>query len=357
MEEEFGVSLLVKYLAGDCSPDEKERVEHWISQKPGAAERMARLQRVWEQTEEGGSPSSEWNAGAAWEEIQSRIEEDTAAQSFSKEGSEYKTARSQDRRSRRGANWLRPKSFSRIAGAVVAMALLALLTTLAVDAGYFSFAQTEEKVYTAQRGQQSTVHLTDGTKVRLNVDSRLTIPTDFDEDEREVRLEGEAYFEVERDTTRPFTVHARDATIRVLGTTFNVDSYSGAKKTRVAVSEGKVAVEPNRDRVSGKSAILIPQSLALVSEEGTHVREDVKLSKEIAWTNERLVFENAPFEEVVRKLERWYDIRAKVTLPAGNIVSLNATFKDAPLERALRGITAALNVKYDRDGRTVTFYR
>jgi ferric-dicitrate binding protein FerR (iron transport regulator) len=87
------------------------------------------------------------------------------------------------------------------------------------------------------------------------------------------------------------------------------------------------------------------------------VQENVKLSKEIAWTGGKLIFEETPFDEVASKLERWYDIEVEARVPAQNVIRLNAAFEDTPLNEVLHDIAAALDLKYERDGRRVTFHR
>lgn len=358
MDDEIDATLLAKYLAGECSEDEVNRVLDWISQEPDASERMARLQQIWESTR---ATSSQWNADEAWEKLHQRVQaEDSVPESKSDSSPQDRPAKCPRRRRTSQSS---RRHLLRTAAVAFMIVALALIATLVTDSAFFSPADAEAKVFTADKGQQSTVRLTDGTQVRLNVDSRLTIPEGFETDRREVNLEGEAFFDVAEDASRPFIVHAKNASVRVVGTAFNVRSYANTEKTRVAVSEGKVELKANvstplnsEDRDT--TAVLLPHSLALASEQGMDfVREDVDLSRELAWTEGELVFEDASFEEVVRKLERWYDIQAKVEIPIEEIVGLNATFEDAALHEVLQNITAALNLKYKKDGQNITFYR
>lgn len=357
MDEEIDATLLAKYLAGECSEDEANRVLDWISQEPDAAERMARLQQIWESTKD---TSSQWNTDDAWKKLHQRVQDEEPVPE-SKSDCPPRDRPAKPPRCKRSKRSSRQHLFRTAAVGIMVVAL-ALIATLVTESAFFSPADAEAKVFTADKGQQSTVRLTDGTQVRLNADSRLTIPEGFETDRREVNLEGEAYFEVAEDANRPFIVHAKNASVRVLGTAFNVRSYANTEKTRVAVSEGKVALRasPKIEDAEARdtTTVLLPRSLALASEQGMDVvREDVDLSRELAWTEGELVFEDASFEEVVRKLERWYDIQADVEVCNEEVVGLNATFEDAALHEVLQNVTAALNLKYRRDGRTVTFYR
>ncbi len=355
MDEEIDDQLLAKYFAGECSQEEKDRVHDWISERPGAAERMARLQHIWEATER---PSSSWNAQDAWGNVRERMEEEDAESSTADEPSRDRPSRdrpSRDRRSKRRARSVRRRLVS--AAALVVAFMLGLLGTILTDSGTFAPTESEAKVYTAEKGERTTLHLSDGSRVRLNVDSRLTIPAGFEE-RREARLEGEAYFDVVEDPARPFIVHTEQASIQVLGTAFNVRSYEDSKEMEVAVTEGRVALRTTHPEDQDTSAVLPSRSLASTSNHRLeHVQKNVDFSTELAWTKGKLIFEEAPFDEVVSKLERWYDIEVEARVPTQDVIPLNAAFEDTPLNEVLHDIAAALDLKYERDERRVTFYQ
>jgi len=350
MSERIDGELLAKYFAGECSPGEKNRVHEWISERPGAAERMARLQHIWEATKR---PSSSWNAQDAWRNVRERMEEGDAESSTADEPSRDRPSR--DRWYKRRARSTRRRLVS--AAALVFAFVLGLLGSILTGSGTLAPTESEAKVYTAEKGERTTLHLSDGSRVRLNVDSRLTIPAEFEE-RREARLEGEAYFDVVEDPAHPFIVRTEQASIQVLGTAFNVRSYTDSKEMRVAVTEGKVALRTSHSEDQDTSAVLPSRSLASTSNHRLeYVQENVELSKEIAWTGGKLIFEEAPFDEVASKLERWYDIEVEARVLAQNVIRLNAAFEDTPLNEVLHDIAAALDLKYERDGRRVTFHR
>jgi len=358
MDEKELAERLARYFAGECSEEEVERLHEWIAREPGAAERMARLQRIWEAAE---APASSWDAEAAWEDLHRRVRENATSTSesdrpgsdrFSRDASTTRSRRTARRPSRSGGDHL-----ARMAALTLAVLAVALVGALATDSVSLWSAESEAKVFTTNKGEQSTVRLPDGTRAHLNVDSRLTIPAAFG-DRREVLLKGEAYFEVAKDSNRSFIVRTGEASVQVLGTAFNVRSYTDAQETRVAVEEGKVALYTGSLADHDTAAVLFPHSLALASDRGLDaVREDVDLSRELAWTEKRLVFQDAPFEEIVQKLERWYDVQVEVEPSTGEIVRLNATFEDVSLQDVLQDVSAALNLEYRKNGDRVVFYR
>ena len=136
-----------------------------------------------------------------------------------------------------------------------------------------------EEVSTS-KGQKLDIELIDGTRIRLNANSKITYPETFTESIREVTLEGEAYFDVARDATRPFIVRTQFANTQVLGTSFNI--HTSAEAVAVTLVEGKVNVSvPN-----GPTALLSPNQQAIVSPGAQKIAmHDVDVEKYIGWKN------------------------------------------------------------------------
>ena len=148
------------------------------------------------------------------------------------------------------------------------------------------------------------VELSDGTRVWINSDSRLEFPNRFHGDTREVKLKGEAYFEVASNPEKPFYVHAEEAEVRVLGTAFNVMAYEDDKRTEVALLHGKVSFD------AGKNAcVLAPGEIAILDRASgqTTVRKG-DVGAIVDWKKGRFNFEDMPLEELIAKLSRWYGV-------------------------------------------------
>lgn len=158
------------------------------------------------------------------------------------------------------------------------------------------------------RGGQYTITLSDGTKVWLNADSKLIYPLSFGNSSREVALEGEAYFEVAKDSQRKFIVNTSHESVEVLGTHFNINSYSDASNSFVSLVEGSVKVTS----IDGQfSTYLSPNQQAVLSEEGMD-KESFNVEECLAWKSGEFSFNNESLENVVKKLERWYDVEIEV---------------------------------------------
>lgn len=207
-----------------------------------------------------------------------------------------------------------------------------------------------------QPGERVRVTLGDGTAIQLGVASTLRYPERFTGERRNVSLEGEAYFEVARDTARPFVITANGTTTRVLGTAFSVMAYPDEPAVRIAVREGRVAVTSSHD-TTGHVV-----SAGQVGRVDTTGRIDLTkpgdLLAELGWIDGRLVFEDESFDAVLRRLERWYAIDGRLADPVLADLRLTATLANEPLPSALDAIAMALNVRYEMDEprRTVTFY-
>lgn len=151
------------------------------------------------------------------------------------------------------------------------------------------------------KGAEFDLVLADGTQVWLNADSKLTYPVVFGQEEREVVLQGEAFFKVKRDVRRPFRVKTERQTLEVLGTEFNMDAYPGEENIYTTLVTGSVKVIS-----SGKSVILTPGMQAVVGEGNLFTRE-IDPEDVVSWRNGMFVIEERTLEEVMCKLARWYD--------------------------------------------------
>jgi len=199
--------------------------------------------------------------------------------------------------------------------------------------------------YTTPRGRRAVLRLLDGTEITLNADSKLRAPVPFGARQRDVYLEGEAYFSVVHDAARPFIVHTASGAIQDIGTRFGVHAYGDAERERVAVVEGAVALAGTPLRAG---------QVATLSRTGTiRVLRNARVADELAWTTGRLVFTNVPLEEAAERLGRWYDLDVRVADPALARRPVTGSYGDEPVAQVLTLITAAVGARYEWQGRTV----
>ncbi|MCB6972949.1 MULTISPECIES: FecR family protein [Butyricimonas] len=160
------------------------------------------------------------------------------------------------------------------------------------------------------RGGEYIVRLEDGTTVYLNSESELRIPVHFNSKERIVWLTGEAYFSVEHEKQRSFTVRTERADISVLGTEFGVRAYADEADLLTTLVQGAVEVK-SESRVHR----IVPGEQAKVDEAGNIEVKEVNVDDYIAWKLGRIVFVNARLEDIMRELQRWYDFKVSYSSP------------------------------------------
>ena len=165
-----------------------------------------------------------------------------------------------------------------------------------------SLAEEKYNTLVGPRGGEGFMELPDSTRVWLNSESKLYFPLRFKGTRRDVRLEGEGYFEVMPDSTAPFHVFANGADLRVLGTSFNVTAYRG--RTIATLVEGRVCLTHG-----GESVLMLPgvQAEVLPGSGGIRTRE-VNVKEFVLWKDGIFYFEGADLATIMERLARWYDV-------------------------------------------------
>ncbi|XCF07435.1 FecR domain-containing protein [Tamlana crocina] len=200
-------------------------------------------------------------------------------------------------------------------------------------------------------GGQYSIILSDDTKVYLNATSLLKYPTHFKGDKREVELEGEAYFEVAKDKSKPFFVKFKNQTIEVLGTHFNVQAYNNESFTKTTLIEGSIALS-----YKDKKNIIRPGQQAKVNEETSSiVVGSVDTATAVAWKNGRFKFDNADLKMVMKQLERWYDIQVEYRGDIPDLKFNGGTFMNKNLSEVLKVLELS-NIKFEVEGKTIIVY-
>lgn len=189
---------------------------------------------------------------------------------------------------------------------------------------------------TVPYGKRFSIELADGTLVFLNAGTQLKYPKVFsDPKSREVYLDGEAFFEVAENTAHPFIVHTEKMNVRVLGTQFNVSSYKNENNTSTVLVRGSVGVyRPSGVFETEKSLVISPRQQASIQEKEFTVRE-VNVQKHIAWTKGQLYFVNDRFGNIMKEMERHYNIKIENNYPELNDTRYTGTFESETLEEVL----------------------
>ncbi|MGQ7870111.1 FecR family protein [Sunxiuqinia sp. sy24] len=193
----------------------------------------------------------------------------------------------------------------------------------------------------------SQIELSDGTRVTLNRDTKINYPDKFGDDSREVSIEGEAFFEVTPNPNKPFIIHAGEATVSVLGTSFTVNAYPQDDRIEVIVASGKVQVSKQE---TIEDIILDP------GDKGTFITSSKQLIKSqnadpnfLAWKTRTLVFNETSLSEVVKQLNKVYRVRIEIQDHELDNLLLNAHFEKESLDFILKVISTTHGLKVDTE--------
>jgi len=207
------------------------------------------------------------------------------------------------------------------------------------------------------KGQKLTVTLKDGTAIKLNSNSKLRFPPEFDEDNRTVYLEGEAFFEVARDENKPFHVITNDIKVTVLGTSFNVQSPAGGLMNQVAVATGKVAVSSLNKKKQKVSAILTPNEMVSFDVKSNQmIKTHYNVEEVLGWREGILYFNNLPIIDIASELEDWYGVNITIEDTVDRTETYNGKFKNESLENILNALVYAKGASYKITGDHIYLY-
>ncbi len=198
-----------------------------------------------------------------------------------------------------------------------------------------------------KQGMTTNFQLSDGTEVWLNSGSTLKFPMEFKGNSRKVTLNGEAYFEVEKDVSKPFFVNTKNVSVKVLGTAFNVVSFADDVEAEVVLKEGKVRLMKNSGDAYMKIGDLLPGQRAVYNTvTGQNITQQVDPAKYLAWRNGELIFDNDPMTEVVKRLNRRYNVEIVISDTEIKSYSYRASFRDESLEQVLELLKKSAPIDY-----------
>lgn len=259
--------------------------------------------------------------------------------------------------------------------AAAAVVLLCLMASLWLYQYHFNSPRTV--AYQTQPAEKKTVHLPDGTLVKLNAASTLEVADGFGQTNRAVKLVGEAYMEVAKNKALPFTVTTQALQVRVLGTTINVRAYANEELTAASLIEGSAEVILTRKaqspiRLKPKDKVLAAVQEAVISDKSSAPDKQEEVYKmetvtrydaeqrlaETSWTEQKLVFVNEPLSSIAKTLERWYNIKIEFQDPDISARKYTAAFDDREeLQYVLESLRSSIPFNYRKIGpRTISIY-
>jgi ferric-dicitrate binding protein FerR (iron transport regulator) len=318
------IDIANRFLAEeDCSSRDLVSLKHWLTDPKTQVEVESWLAEHWA--------------------LSSEIDSHTLIENVFQQIREYQNAH----------HLKSPTSFSQIFRVYQKIAAFLLIPLLGISIFYWiSLSNYSAVQYTktiAPRGQKSRIVLSDGTKVWLNSDTKIKYPGNFSKNHRDVYLDGEAFFEVSKSEHRPFIVHTSDLKVKVLGTKFNVKAYADENHIETSLFEGRINLEIGNSGKSGFIEKEVRPGQSFVYSKTKHQLAANRFPKDeiIGWKKNQLIFKDDTFSNLVRKIERWYDVEVVYDEKQFNDRRLTVElYEEERLERLMEIISLALLVDY-----------
>lgn len=312
MKNHINWQLIKKKLEGKLSASEEQNFQHWLQQSPKRQLMIDDLQQRWQNQDEG--------ANDAYQALKYRINFDERL--YAKRTA-YRT-------------WYYVAASFLLIGLVSMVYIFIEEPTTIPEVSYL------EKTTVA--GQTAIVSLSDGSVVMLNSRSKLIYPESFSSQPRTVYLQGEGFFEVQSDTTRPFMVHTGNIITTVLGTSFNIKELPSGNP-EVTVLTGKVQVHHSQQEST--LAYLNPGQQVFYDQlEDELTTRQVDVQQHIAWMKRELNFQKITFSEAMHQLGRVYNIDVQI-INGSTDCMIRARYENESLENVLKGLQLIVQFEYE----------
>lgn len=227
--------------------------------------------------------------------------------------------------------------------------------------GYRKFINKVEKPETfteirARKGEKKQVTLQDSTTVFLNSGSSLFVSSKFGKQKREVKLSGEAFFDVHHLVGKPFIIHSGKLQTTDIGTSFNINAYPDDNNVKVTVTTGTVKVEAITS--SGKSELFTEglnrnQALVYNKLKDTHAITAVNADSASSWRSNHLIFENASYPEILASVARWYNLDITISPKIHDTKKYTLSFNNERPDKVLNVLSSLTKTTYRMKGRNV----
>lgn len=345
--------FLIRVLKNEVTDEERELFNEWLESKDENKEEFGQIALLWEKTANLPTPLSP-DLEKEWQKFHLKAIELDKKFNLIKSGSSNVAAKYVDNKDRIYFSTYFKKYV--VLTRVAALILISMLIygVLQYPQKVNEFLKSDSpKFYEfiTKKGEKATIPLSDGTIVYLNSDSRLTYPQYFSETTRFLKLDGEGYFSVKPDSSRPFIVQTGDRFTVVKGTEFNIKFRNN--KLVVVVTKGKVVLF-NQD--SSKFVDLEKGELSFATKDGFTLPQKVDTRLYIAWRENKLSFVQTPLSEILEEIERFYNIETFCKNKKILHRTLTGYFDSNSLDEILIKLSLALDFKFQRKGRQIFIF-
>ncbi|MGI6232019.1 MAG: FecR domain-containing protein [Prevotella sp.] len=333
--------LILIYLLQEIDEDEQKELNDWIAESEDHRRYFNQQREIWFSALDGGA-LSKYNVEKAKKIFLQRVEQATASPSISDTTPVVRPVH-------------RLLQWGKMAAAIViVLGLTAILSYLLGQQDVKSdFTDIAIEV---PSGSQTQTTLPDGTRVWLSAESKLTYSQGFGVEDRNVRLQGEGYFEVTHDPQHPFTVKTNELDVQVLGTKFDLTNYPDEPTVKVILDEGRVKLEKAG---GGEANYLSPNQTAVMDKKTGIISITEATTKTTrAWRANNLLIENMSFGILAKKLSRIYNVDIRFANPSARNLHFNGCFavNRQSISEVLSDLAATETFHYTVKGRLITIY-
>ena len=330
VEQKLPYTLLTKHFANQTSAEEAEVVKQWRELSPDNEHLYRELQDEWTVIHPDPASFVMLDTDKVWNNVMHQIN-----------------------KSIKPVLYTRQFLYRMMAVAATVALLVGLSVSLLTNSLHKSGEMlAAESVYIVPTGQKSQLVLPDGSKVWMNSGSKLTYTTDFSKTQREVQLEGEAFFDVEHDEAHKFVVNAGLVNVVVHGTAFSVSNYKNDATVSVVLVRGSVSLETSSEHKL--LANLLPgQKADVMKSDEKCVLSAFDMDAHNVWMLNQLQFKGEPVRDVFKKVERWYGVKVQL-INEDPLYCYWLTLKTESLTEMLNLINKITPIDYTINGEEVT---
>ena len=341
MSDSFDWRIIDRHVAGESSPDDEAALDAWLASDPRNAALLNDARAVGRALD--SSDGRPWDVDHAWSRVAARMHDQPDGDIIPLRARAFPRARA----------FVRTQRI--VAGAAVVIAAAGVVAVVlqrqAMRPREVQRPVRQHEVVAAV-AQQTRVTLGDGTQVVLNAGSRLRYADDFGRGTRDVELDGEGYFDVVHDESRPFRVKARGSVTQDVGTRFVVRAYPEQSGVDVVVTHGAVSLR--RDGAAVAPALVAAGQRGRVDSVGAiTVAAEPDLDRWTEWTRGGIVLDGMTLGDAALELGRRFGVPVEVRGDDLARRRVSARFHDEPLPRVLDALAVALGAHWTRDGQRV----
>jgi transmembrane sensor len=309
-------SILSRKISSEISAEDQQALDNWLAESDENRRYFRDLQKIFSQAPENQAPTiPAVNIDQEWQRFKNSIQPEVHTGSYQ-------------------TNWLR------IAASIVVIAVLGYLIW------FSAFQPSNITILAEQSGQQIT--LPDNTVVTLNKGASITYPKVFSETNRQVKMQGEAFFEVTRNEIKPFIVELGLSNVEVLGTSFNINADEHNENIDVVVNTGKVRF----GTFDGNESVILT-----AGEKGTLMKNMNMISKVVnndinfmAWKTRKIVFDDVDLDVVIQTVNKLYDSQITFSTDVGKNCKVTVSFDNQSIDAILSVLELTLDLEYKKNG-------